>query len=75
MTHNVFYDMIPGTTCEEFVNVTIYPWDRTCFDGKWDGIANFCCSHDLDGIELYTGYETLPSDIPAGLVRGVHLHF
>lgn len=61
--------------CEELVNLTIYPWDRACFDGKWDGVELFCRTHHLDGIELYTGYEPLPSDIPPDLVRGVHLPF
>jgi len=67
--------MMPDTDYEELMNYTIYPWDRTCFDGKWEGVEAFCRDHHLEGIELYTGYEPLPSDIPAGLVRGVHLPF
>ena len=61
---------------KELISLPVYPWGRTLFGGEWEDVAAFCHSENLDGVELYTGYEYLnPSDIPTGLVKSVHLPF
>jgi len=59
----------------ELINLAVYPWDRARFGGTWEDVAAFCRRHGCAGIEMYTGYEPAPADIPPGLVRGVHLPF
>ena len=61
---------------KELISLPVYPWGRRLFGGEWADVAAFCREECLDGVELYTGYEDIsPSEIPAGLVNGVHLPF
>jgi hypothetical protein len=61
---------------KELISLPVYPWGRSLFGGEWADVATFCHAEGIDGVELYTGYEDLdPSDIPTGLVKGVHLPF
>lgn len=61
---------------KELISLPIYPWGRSFIGDRWEDVAIFCREEALDGVELYTGYEDLPpSDVPAGLVQGVHLPF
>ena len=59
----------------ELINLAVYPWDRARFGGTWADVAAFCRSHGCAGVEMYTGYEPVPGDLPPGLVGGVHLPF
>ncbi|MBT8508658.1 hypothetical protein AZH53_09600 [Methanomicrobiaceae archaeon CYW5] len=59
----------------ELINLAVYPWDRARFGGTWEDVARFCAAHGCAGVELYTGYEPMPEDLPPGLVRSVHLPF
>ncbi|WAI00231.1 apurinic/apyrimidinic endonuclease family protein [Methanogenium organophilum] len=61
---------------KELISLPVYPWGRSLFGGAWADVAAFCRREELDGVELYTGYEDVdPSDIPPDLVRSVHLPF
>lgn len=61
---------------KEFISLPVYPWGRSFFGDEWEGVAGFCRTEGLDGIELYIGYEELPpSEIPSSLVKSVHLPF
>jgi hypothetical protein len=58
---------------EELANFSVYPPDTERFGNDWQAIAAYTQSLEkIDGLELLIGYEPLP-DIPAGVVRAVHL--
>ena len=59
----------------ELINLAVYSWDRARFGGTWEDVAAFCAAHDCAGVELYTGYEPMPEDLPPGLAHAVHLPF
>jgi sugar phosphate isomerase/epimerase len=61
---------------KELISLPVYLWGRSFIGERWEDVAAFCREEVLDGVELYIGYEDLsPSDVPAGLVQGVHLPF
>ncbi|MEA1984115.1 MAG: TIM barrel protein [Euryarchaeota archaeon] len=57
---------------QELMNFSVYACDIERFGESWDDVRTFLSHHELDGIELLLGRGPLP-DVPAGLVKGVHL--
>lgn len=58
----------------QLVNFSVYSTHTGLFDGDWCALAAFTEARGLDGIELLIGADP-PPDLPAGLVRGVHLPY
>ncbi len=58
----------------QLFNFSVYSVHIGMYDGDWTTVADLTTRLGFDGIELLIGDEPAP-DLPAGLVRGVHLPY
>ncbi len=59
---------------QQVFNFSVYTTHIGLFAGDWNAVADLTTRLGFDGIELLIGDEPAP-DLPAGLVRGVHLPY
>lgn len=57
----------------ELFNASIYQHQADFYGKGWAALANFTEQHNLDGVELLVDLDNHPTDLPEGLVYGVHL--
>lgn len=59
----------------ELINFSTHTSDIERFSNDWSAVAAYVAEHNLAGVELLTGSDPPPPNLPPGLVQAVHLPF
>jgi hypothetical protein len=60
---------------QNLIDFSVHPSDVNRFENKWEGLSNYIEEQKIDGVELLIGYDKPSDEIPAELVKSVHLPF